>query len=594
MLSLSPMTHSRRSPWAVLAALLVGTAALARGETPAWVERSNTNAQVLLQAIGRYAPEEASFFGLRDFDTRISDLSPGYSERLGAALGAAHRELAARLEAERDPLVRNDLEILLSACDRRVESQRLNEKLLAQYVNVGDIVFYGEFFFLRDQIAKERRDSALARLRRYTGLEPGTTPLTELAKAVYLESLKDPARLQPYRGEIEKDLADFDSYRVGIRKLFEKYAIGGSGPALDALDAQFKDYAAWVRATVLPHVRADFRQPPEIYADNLRNIGLNIAPEELIRKARLEFAETQNELSAVAALLAKERGFKASDYRSVIRELKKEQMDSAQIEPYYHGLIEQIEATIRREHIVAIPDRPLRMRIASEAETASEPAPHYQPPALIGNTGEQGEFVLPLGGAGAGTDPAAKYDDFSYKAASWTLTAHEGRPGHDLQFAAMLERGVSLARSIFAMNSVNVEGWALYAEAEFKPYEPLDGQMIALQLRLLRAARAILDPMLNLGLISRERAHDILRDDVCLSEAFTTEELDRFTFRSPGQATAYFYGYSRLMEMRAEAELSLGPRFDRYAFNTFLIDQGLLPPDQLEAAVRTQFIAKNK
>jgi uncharacterized protein (DUF885 family) len=100
--------------------------------------------------------------------------------------------------------------------------------------------------------------------------------------------------------------------------------------------------------------------------------------------------------------------------------------------------------------------------------------------------------------------------------------------------------------------------------------------------------------MLNLGLISRERAHDILRNDVCLSEAFTTEELDRFTFRSPGQATAYFYGYSRLMELRASTEIALGPKFDRFAFNNFIVGQGLLPPDLLAAAVNSEFIPSQK
>jgi len=47
------------------------------------------------------------------------------------------------------------------------------------------------------------------------------------------------------------------------------------------------------------------------------------------------------------------------------------------------------------------------------------------------------------------------------------------------------------------------------------------------------------------------------------------------------QAGAYFYGYSRLLELRAETELALGDRFDRLAFNNFVIDQGMLPPDLL-------------
>ena len=154
----------------------------------------------------------------------------------------------------------------------------------------------------------------------------------------------------------------------------------------------------------------------------------------------------------------------------------------------------------------------------------------------------------------------------------------------------MIERGVSLARTMFAFNSVNVEGWALYAEAEMVPYEPLDGQLIALQFRLMRAARAMLDPMINLGQIDREAAGRILRDKVGLSEAMTKQELDRYTFNSPGQAGAYFYGYARILELRMETEIALGDKFDRLAFNNFLLDQGLLPPDLLAKAVREQFI----
>jgi uncharacterized protein (DUF885 family) len=158
----------------------------------------------------------------------------------------------------------------------------------------------------------------------------------------------------------------------------------------------------------------------------------------------------------------------------------------------------------------------------------------------------------------------------------------------------MVERGVSLARSLFAFNSVNVEGWALYAESEMLPYEPPPGQFAAYQMRLMRAARAWLDPMLNLGLITRERAHDVLTGEVGLSEAMARQELDRYTFDSPGQATAYFYGYLRLQQLRLQAELALGKKFDRKAFNDFVIGQGLLPPAQLAEAVRTQFIPQQQ
>jgi uncharacterized protein (DUF885 family) len=137
---------------------------------------------------------------------------------------------------------------------------------------------------------------------------------------------------------------------------------------------------------------------------------------------------------------------------------------------------------------------------------------------------------------------------------------------------------------------VNVEGWGLYAEAEAQPYQPLEGQLIALQYRLLRAARAVLDPGLQAGTIQQDEAMRVLREEVVLSEAMSMQEIERYTFRAPGQATSYFVGYSRLLEIRGQAELSLGAAFDRRAFNDFILAQGALTPALLRKAVVEEFI----
>lgn len=44
------------------------------------------------------------------------------------------------------------------------------------------------------------------------------------------------------------------------------------------------------------------------------------------------------------------------------------------------------------------------------------------------------------------------------------------------------------------------------------------------------------------------------------SEPLAKEEGDRYTFRAPGQATSYFFDYSKLEALRARAELALGSR----------------------------------
>jgi uncharacterized protein (DUF885 family) len=566
------------------------TPAPAAAATPAWVGRSNDNAQTLLKTLAQFNPEFASYVGLTGYDDKSMDLKPDIEARVRAALETVRGELQKKLSAEQDANVRQDLQIMIKATDRRIETSKLHEKYLLPYRDIGEAIFQGEFLLLQDQVAAERRAKALARLQCYVGQAPGCTPVTKQSEALFEAKLADKQLLGPYKAEVEQHLANTARYADGIRKLYAKYKIEGADAALDALQKQLEEHDAWVKSTVLPRARADFRLPAEVYANNLRTVGIDIDPRELIRKAELEFVETRAQMQVLAPTVAKAEGVEASDYRDVLKALKKKQLDKNSIEPYYHDVIGKIEAIIRERNIVSLPQRPMIMRLASEAETASQPAPHMMPPPLINNRGERGSFILPLGNPGNAGDKSEAYDDFTCEACAWTLTAHEGRPGHELQFSAMVEHGVSLARSLFAFNSVNVEGWALYAEFMMVPYEPAGGQMIALQLRLQRAARAMLDPMLNLGLITRDRAHDILIHDVGLSEAFAKEELDRFMFRAPGQANAYFYGYSHLLELREHVELALGPKFDLKALNDFILAQGLLPPDQLADAVEKEFL----
>jgi uncharacterized protein (DUF885 family) len=74
-----------------------------------------------------------------------------------------------------------------------------------------------------------------------------------------------------------------------------------------------------------------------------------------------------------------------------------------------------------------------------------------------------------------------------------------------------------------------------------------------------------------------------------LSPQFANTEIERYTFRAPGQATSYFYGYTRLLELRQEVEAKMGKRFDQQKFHDFILGQGLLPPDLLREVVRQNF-----
>lgn len=579
-----------------LAFCAVSASAVAAPAAPAekpWVTASNAHTLEVLKAQAVFEPEGASGAGLSQYDGLAIDIGPDINARSIAASEKLLAQLRQKLAAEKDGNVRQDLQILISSIEDDIVGTRLSEKYNLPWFDVPQFVFGNIQSLLDKQIPEARRGKALELLQRYTGIYPGSTSVFEQAKARYEEKLATPGLLGPVKGRVAQSLTNVPTYIKGIRELFAEYGIKGGEPALDAMEKQFNDYVAWVNAKVLPRARDDFRLPPELYAYRLKRVGIDIDPRTLIERAQLEYMETRAAMQALAPVVAKAKGLNATDYRDVIRQLKKDTIPNEQLEARYKDVNTALEAAIAQEGVVSLPKRPMVMRLASEAESAAQPAPHMQPPPLIGNTGEQGQFVLPVGNPAASGKGEA-YDDFNFPAVAWTLSAHEGRPGHELQFTAMVERGVSQARSLYAFNSVNVEGWALYAEAEMVPSEPPEGQMIALQFRLLRAARAMLDPMLNLGLITRDEAGKVLTDEVMLSAPMARQELDRYTLRSPGQAGSYFYGYARIMQLRAETELALGAKFDRLAFNNFLLDQGLLPPDLLAKAVREEFVPMQK
>ncbi len=594
MTSISSFSSRRLLPSLGAAFLILASTAGPALAAPAWVERSDENTQVLLEVMARLSPEGAGRLGIPGLDESIVDLRPGFIERTRDAWRKAGETLRPRLAAEKDPAVRQDLQILLRAVDSNLRGLELNQKYQLPYFNLTEAVYGGLESLLEDRVEASRRPAALVRLRKYAGLEPGFTPLARLAENEIRAKLGVQGLLAPVKEEVERDLANNQTVRAGIAELFKTHGIKGYEQPLAELDKQLVAYDDFVRREILPRARTDFRQPAELYAYSLEEYGVDMPVDELVSRAEVAFREIQNEMQALAPLVAKQHGLTVTDYREVLRELKKKQLEGEAILPLYQERIRQLEEIIRREKIVTVPERPMRVRLASEAESVGSPAPHMRPPRLIGNQGEMGEFVLPLSIPGQQGGAALKLDDFTYEALSWALTAHEGRPGHELQYSSLIENGVSKARAIFAFNSVNAEGWALYAEAEVKPFLPLDGQLAALQSRLLRAARAFLDPSLQAGTVTREEAMRILREEVVQSEGMALQEVQRYTFRGPGQATSYFLGYLRLMELRAETERILGPKFDRLAFHDFILGQGLLPPALLRQAVYDDFIPKMK
>lgn len=556
--------------------------------TPAsWVDQSNANAKLLLELRAVYLPEEASELGFEGNDERIIDYAPQHEARFRKDAVRVKQELEARLARETHPEIATDLKILIENVDRTIRGLQLSEDKEVPFLNVAEHVFGGLRSLLDDRVAPARRQAAVARLSGYIG-KGGGKPLAQLAREETTAALANKKLMAPAKMEVEKAIQNSAVLTDGIEKLFQKYGIAGYEPVFAEYKKQIAAYETWLKTELVPKSRADFRLAPEIYAMRLERVGVDLKPEEIAALGHKGWSEIQAEVKTVASAVARERKLPSADYRDVLRALKKEQIADSDVLPLYEKTLGSLETIIQREHLVTLPKRAAKIRLATKAESARSPAPHLDLPRLIGNTGEPGEFVLPLSVPPAPGKKETKLDDFSFTSAAWTLTAHEARPGHELQFTSMVESKTSIARAVFAFNSANVEGWGLYAEYIAKPFMPSEGQLVSLMYRLHRAARAFLDPELHLGKITPQGAREFLMKEVGLSEAFANSEVERYTFNMPAQATSYFYGLTRLLDTRKAIEERLGAKFDAQKFNDFVISKGLMPPALLREAALAQ------
>src|SRR5512138_350029 len=102
---------------AAAAALAAPPSRAAEAPAPAahagWIARSNANADYAVGVLARFQPEGAGQLGVTSVDKEIRDLTPGYRERAREASEQAIGELEKRTSAEKDPLVRQDLEIMI-------------------------------------------------------------------------------------------------------------------------------------------------------------------------------------------------------------------------------------------------------------------------------------------------------------------------------------------------------------------------------------------------------------------------------------------------------------------------------------------------
>jgi uncharacterized protein (DUF885 family) len=176
-----------------------------------------------------------------------------------------------------------------------------------------------------------------------------------------------------------------------------------------------------------------------------------------------------------------------------------------------------------------------------------------------------------------------------------TLAYHETIPGHHTQIAIAQQLDLPSFRR-GADFTTYVEGWALYAEhlvSEMGIYEDDPyGNLGRLQAEAYRAARLVVDTGLHSKRWTFDQAVKFMLENTGMPEFILQSEVSRY-ISLPGQATAYYIGYTRIMELRQKAMDELGDRFDLKEFHNLLLGNGAMPLGTLEQVV-DDYIQFNK
>src|SRR6185312_6783164 len=364
----------------------------AQPSAPNWIAVSNGYTNKLLAVEMKHHPEQGSREGLSQYDGQVAQPTLADEDQQRHETEAVLAELKAAAAQPQQEEVAEDLQILIRRVELNFKQQDFARAHEVPFLNASSTIFSSLHTLLDDQTAADRRPAAVVRIREYAGLVPGYKPLTEILEQRVREQMAKPGVTYPAKVEIETELGRNSNYITGIAALLEKYKLTGWQESFAKLKAQLADYDTWTRANVLPKARTDFRLPPEQYALNLERYGIDIPPQQMAAMAHQAFNEIQAEMKPIAAQIASERHLPSSDYRDVMRELKKQQLVGDAILPYYKDILKQIEKIIVDRQIVSLPDRPAEIRIATAAETAQTPPPHMQSPPFLHNTGQKGVF----------------------------------------------------------------------------------------------------------------------------------------------------------------------------------------------------------
>jgi uncharacterized protein (DUF885 family) len=114
--------------------------------------------------------------------------------------------------------------------------------------------------------------------------------------------------------------------------------------------------------------------------------------------------------------------------------------------------------------------------------------------------------------------------------------------------------------------------------------DDIPGDLGRLQAEAFRAARLVIDTGIHARHLFFDSAADYLAEATGFPLEYAQSEITRYAVWA-GQATAYYTGFLKILDLRQRAMDALGDRFDLKAFHRLVVGNGAVPLTALEALV---------
>jgi hypothetical protein len=566
---------------ALLSFFLLAVYVQARGVTvPSWIDQSNFLFEEFNLDFATIMPEAASQFGFWQFDKETTNLQNDMETRNLKFTTKWLESLRNMLKSESDPDLKSDIQVMLTFVQQMQEYDQINKKVGKVSVDWGPGAILGNVaILLYTGAPDQRKKDALERFHRYVRGFGHTPPIlmAQQKRIRYLMELSTPKiKFFPRKQSLQKDIYDSEAVLSSLKKYLASSGLSGWESDFSEFQKQTQDFNKFLIKEVMPFSRANANIPREIYAYNLKTNGIDVSPEELIKLGQVDYENLYPKFTETAKLVSERNHLSHSNPAAVMAFLRQNKVvKQNDVLALYNKVGNELSSIIREHDLITLPSDPLLLQVMTPAESSVSPIPHLDMPPIVGNQGEKPVFKIPASEFGP------TIDDFSYEAAAYSLLAHEGRPGHDLQIRSLIDPAkISKIRGTYAFNSTNIEGWGMYSEMVIFPFLTPEQQLAGLQLRLLRIIRMIMEPQLELGLVSTDQISAKIQNELGYTKKWSETEAWRYSTLT-GQAPTYQFGYRKIDSVKNRVKKAIGESFNDKCFNDGYISMGLLPIDTI-------------